>query len=86
VAADMSLATCSVLSTRFPNGARVTIRRLQRLLLSGSNPADEDLEHVPFGEEGVRTSWKGMLKMCVLVSSGLGLTPKESVCQDRRLL
>lgn len=55
-------------------------------MLSGSNPADEDLEHVPFGEEGVRTSWKGMLKMCVLVSSGLGLTPKESVCQDRRLL
>jgi hypothetical protein len=44
------------------------------------------LEHVPFGEEGVRTSWKGMLMMCVLVSSGLRLTLKESVCQDRRLV
>jgi hypothetical protein len=64
----------------------MTIRRLQRLLLSESNPADEDLEHVPFGKEGVRTSWKGMLMMCVLVSSGLRLTLKESVCQDRRLV
>ena len=54
-------------------------------MLSGSNPANEDLEHVPFGEEGMRTSWKGMLMMCILVSSDLGLTPKESVCHDRRL-